>query len=52
MDLSPCKEFLLEDLSLSDDSDVESLLESHRQQMVVVVLTVKELGDRNRKRRR
>ncbi|KAE8780660.1 Cell division cycle 5-like protein [Hordeum vulgare] len=50
MNLSPCKEFLLEDSSSSDESDIESLLERHPQQMVVVVLVVKEHEDRNRKR--
>ena len=52
MDLSPCEEVLLEDSSSSDDSDIETLLENNRRQMVVVVLAVKELEDRNRKRRR
>ena len=51
MDLSPCEQFLLEDSSSSDDSGIESMLERHRQQMVVAVLAVKEVKDRNRKRR-
>ena len=51
MDLSPCKEFLLKDSSSSDDSDIESMLERHRQHMVVAVLAVKEREDRNNKRR-
>ena len=42
MELSPCDQFLLEDSSESDDSDVEMLLANHRQQMAVVVLAVKE----------
>ena len=43
MDLSPAEQFLLEDSSSSDDSDVESLLENHRRQMVVTVFVMKEL---------
>ena len=37
MELSPEEEFLLSDSSSSDDSDVETLFESRRQQMVVAV---------------
>ena len=51
MDLSPCEQFLLEDLSLYDDSDIETLLENHRKQMVVAVLAMKELDDRKKKKR-
>ena len=36
---------MLEDLSSSDDSDVETLLENHKKQMVVAVLAVKEFED-------
>ncbi|KAE8784095.1 DNA-directed RNA polymerase 3, chloroplastic [Hordeum vulgare] len=35
-----------------DDSDIESLLERHRREMVEVLLAVKEYKDRNQKRRR
>ena len=52
MELSPCGQFLLEDSSSSDDSDVEMLLANHRQQMAVVVLTVKEFEDMQRSTRR
>ena len=41
---------MLEDSSSFDDSDIETLRENNRQQMVVVVLAVKELEDRNGKR--
>ena len=46
MELSPCTEFLMSDSSSSDDSDIETLFESHRRQMVVAVLAVKEFEDR------
>ena len=49
MELSPRWRFLLED---SDDPDVETLLENHRQQMLVMALAMKENEDENRKRRR
>ena len=52
MELSDDEQFLLEDSSTDDDSDVESLLATHRHQMVVVVLAVKEYEDRQRKMRR
>ena len=52
MELSPCDQFLLEDSSESNDSDIEMLLANHRQQMVVVVLAVKEFEDMHRKKRR
>ena len=51
MDLTPCAEFLLSDSSSSDDSDVEALFESHRTQMVVAALAVKEFEDRYRRTR-
>ena len=51
MELSPEEEFLLSDSSSSDDSDVETLFESRRQQMVVAVLAVKEFDDRYAKQR-
>ena len=49
MDLSPTKEFLLDDSSSSDDSDIESLLENYQRQMVVTVLSVKELEEGEKK---
>ncbi|KAM3318343.1 hypothetical protein ACQJBY_035841 [Aegilops geniculata] len=52
MELSPCKKFLLDDSSDSDDLDVETLLASYRQQTLVMALAVKEHEDDNRKRRR
>ena len=45
MELSPCAEFLMSDSSSSDDSDIETLFESRRRQMVVAVLAVKEFED-------
>ena len=51
MELSPEEEFLLSDSSSSDDSDVETLFENRRQQMVVAVLAVKEFEDRYAKQR-
>ena len=52
MELSPCDQFLLDDSSESDDSDVEMLLANHRQQMALVVLVVKEFEDTHRRTRR
>ena len=49
MELSPCEKFLLSD---SDDSDVETMLATFRQQTLVMALAVKEHEDENRKRRR
>ena len=51
MGLSPEEELVLSDSSSSDDSDVEALFASRRQQMVVAVLAVKEFEDRYAKRR-
>ena len=52
MDLSLCEQFSLRDSSSFDNSGVESMLEHHRQQMVVAVQAVKEVEDRNRNRHR
>ncbi|KAE8798236.1 DNA-directed RNA polymerase 3, chloroplastic [Hordeum vulgare] len=52
MDLSLCEKLLLEDSSDSDDSDVETMLHTFRQQSLVMALAVKEHEDENRKRRR
>jgi len=52
MDLNSCERFLLEDSSSSDDSDVQSLLANHRNQMLVVTLAVTERDDGKRKKRR
>ena len=38
MELSDCEQFLLDDSSSSDDSDVESLLATYLRQMVVVFM--------------
>ncbi|KAE8800930.1 Cell division cycle 5-like protein [Hordeum vulgare] len=41
MELSPRKRFLLEELSDSNYSDVETLLENHREQMLVMALAAR-----------
>ena len=52
MELSPCEKFLIDNLSDSDDSDVEMMLANFWQQTLVMALAVKEHEDENRKRRR
>ena len=52
MELTPCEKFLLSDSSDSDDSDVETMLATFRQQTLVMALAVKEHEDEYRKRRR
>ena len=52
MELSLCEKFLLSDSSDSDDSDVETMLATFRQQTLVMALAVKEHEDEHRKRRR
>ena len=48
MELRPCEKFLLSD---SDDSDVETMLATFRQQTLVMALAVKEHEDEHQKRR-
>ncbi|KAE8777161.1 Cell division cycle 5-like protein [Hordeum vulgare] len=50
--VEPVREVLLEDSSDLDDSDVETMLLTLRQQSLVMALAVKEHEDENRKRRR
>src|SRR3990170_4397528 len=52
MELTPCEKFLLSYSSDSDDSDVETMLATFRQQTLVMALAVKEHEDEHRKRRR
>ena len=52
MELSPCEKFLISDSPDSDDSDVETMLATFRQQTLVMALAVKEHEDEYRKRRR
>ncbi|KAE8800825.1 DNA-directed RNA polymerase 3, chloroplastic [Hordeum vulgare] len=52
MELSPCEKFFLDDSSDSDDSEVDTMLLTFRQQTLVMALAVKEHEDENRKRRR
>ncbi|XP_073354057.1 uncharacterized protein [Aegilops tauschii subsp. strangulata] len=52
MELTPCEKFLLSDSSDSDDSDVETMLATFRQQTLVMALAVKEHEDEYPKRRR
>ncbi|KAE8796593.1 Cell division cycle 5-like protein [Hordeum vulgare] len=52
MKLSLCEMLLLEDSSDSDDSDVETMLLTFREQSLVMALSLKEHEDENRKRRR
>ena len=51
MELTPCEKFLLSDSFDSDDSDVETMLATFRQQTLVMALAVKEHEDEHRKRR-
>ena len=51
MELTPCEKFLLSDSSDSNDSDVETMLATFRQQTLVMALAVKEHEDEYRKRR-
>ena len=52
MALTPCAKFLLSYLSDLDDSDVETMLATFRQQTLVMALAVKEHEDEYRNRRR
>ncbi|KAE8775109.1 Cell division cycle 5-like protein [Hordeum vulgare] len=52
MELSSDEEFVLADSSSDNDSDVENLLANHRQQMLVVVMAIKEYEDRRGSQRR
>ncbi|KAE8800063.1 DNA-directed RNA polymerase 3, chloroplastic [Hordeum vulgare] len=52
MELSFDEEFVLADSSSDDGSDVENLLANHRQQVLVVVMAIKEYEDRRRSRQR
>ena len=45
MELTPCEKFLLSDSDDSDDSDVETMLATFRQQTLVMALAVKEHED-------
>ena len=47
MELNTRERFFLEDSSDLDDSDVETLLENHRQQMLVMALIMKENDNEN-----
>ena len=51
MELSPCEKFLISDSPDSDDSDVETMLATFRQQTLVMAFPMKEHEDEHQKRR-